>query len=114
MGMLGGTMTPRQPEAAISATAKGLSYPCSIMAGTMTAPMAATVAGPEPEMAPKNIQVMTVTTAKPPVMCPTAAEPRLARRLLSPPPSISPPARMKKGMAISGKESQAVNMLEAR
>ena len=40
------------------------------MAGTTIAPTAATVAGPEPLTAAKNMQTTTVTIARPPVMCP--------------------------------------------
>ena len=73
----------------------------------------ATVAGAEPEMAPKKAQVATMTMAKPPVKCPKRESPRLTRRLERPPPSIRAPARIKKGTAIRGKESQEVNMLVA-
>ena len=72
------------------------------------------LAAQEPEIAPKNMLTRTVTTAKPPVTCPTQAVPKFTRRRLRPPPSISAPARIKKGIAISGKESSAVHILEAR
>ena len=55
----------RQPEAATKAMTNFLSWPFSTMAGTMIAPMAAVVAEPEPEIAPKNRQVITVTIARP-------------------------------------------------
>lgn len=83
------------------------------MVGTMIAPTAAVVAGPEPEMAPKNMQVMTVTMARPPVRWPTRESKNSTSRLDRPPPSIRAPDRMKKGMAIRGKESQEANRPEA-
>lgn len=79
----------------------------------MMEPMAATVAGAEPEMAPKNAQHTTVTMAKPPVKWPTRESPRSTSRFDRPPPSISAPARIKNGTAISGKLSQDVNILAA-
>ena len=40
--------------------------PCSTMAGIRTIPRAATVAGPEPEIAPKKHATITHTMAMPP------------------------------------------------
>ena len=79
----------------------------------MIAPMVATVAAEEPEMAPKNAQAKTVTIAKPPRRWPTKESAKPIRRGDKPPPSIRAPARIKVGMAIRGKESQAVNMVVA-
>ncbi len=45
--------------------------PCSTIAGIRTAPRAATVAGPEPEIAPKKQETITHTIAMPPFLCPT-------------------------------------------
>ena len=45
--------------------------PCSTIAGIRTAPRAATVAGPEPEIAPKKQETITHTIAIPPFLCPT-------------------------------------------
>ncbi|MPN25185.1 hypothetical protein SDC9_172592 [bioreactor metagenome] len=74
----------------------------------MKEPIAETVAGPEPEIAAKNMQASTVTIARPPVMKPTRLSARLTRRREMPPLHISAPARMKKGIASSGKESSPV------
>ncbi len=41
----GGTNTPIEPEAAVKAPAKAVSYPSSFIAGIIIAPIAATVAG---------------------------------------------------------------------
>jgi len=71
-------------------------------------PIAATVAGPEPEMAAKNMQVTTAMMARPPVKRPKNTLPTLSRRLDRPPWPIRSPARMKKGTAIRGNESMDV------
>src|SRR5699024_5777903 len=110
IGMLGGMITPRHPAAATSAIANFLSYPFSIMVGTIIVPIAATVAGPDPEIAPKNKHATTVTIDKPPANCPTNESKKFTNRFDRPPPSINVPESIKNGMAISGKESQAVNM----
>lgn len=51
-GMLGGMITPRPPATATTAVENVLSYPISIRMGMVILPTAATVAGPEPEIAP--------------------------------------------------------------
>ncbi len=76
--------------------------------------MAATVAGPEPEIAAKNMQVATATRPSPPVKRPNRISPTSSRRREMPPWPIRSPARMKKGTAISGKESIEVTRLCAR
>ena len=54
-------------EVAISAVENGAEKPpCSTIAGIRTAPSAATVAGPEPEIAPKKQATITHTMAIPP------------------------------------------------
>ena len=73
-------------------------------------PTAATVAGPEPEIAAKNIHTTTVTIARPPWILPKNTLARFSSLLEIPPPPISSPAKMKKGIAIVGKESQPVTM----
>jgi hypothetical protein len=73
--------------------------------------MAATVAGPEPEIAAKNIHVSTAAIARPPGSDPRIALQNLIRRLEIPPVSIRLPATMKRGTASSGKESTAVKSL---
>ncbi|MPM59724.1 hypothetical protein SDC9_106570 [bioreactor metagenome] len=71
-------------------------------------PMAVTVAGPEPEIAAKNMQPMMVAIPSPPVNFPTAASAMLTIRRAIPPKAIRFPASIKKGMAISVKESRPV------
>jgi hypothetical protein len=65
----------------------------------MMLPMAATVAGAEPETAPKNMQAMMVTMPRLPVMLPTRLLAMFTRRRLRPPTFMKLPAMMKKGMA---------------
>ena len=74
-------------------------------------PTAAVVAGPEPEMAPKNRQAMTVAAEMPPVKGPARLSATLMRRREMPAASISAPARMKAGSAISGNEPTEVKAI---
>ena len=70
------------------------------MVGTMIAPTAAVVAGPEPEMAPKNMQVMTVTMARPPVRWPIQASTPVNNRSVRPTSFMNTPTNRKAGTAI--------------
>jgi hypothetical protein len=108
--MEGGMMTPNVPLAAQMAAAKSAGYFFLIMDGAMMPPMAATVAGLEPLMAPKNAEATTVMSPRPPRRDPTRVEARRTSRREMPPCSMIPPASMKKGMAMKGKESTAVNI----
>ena len=74
----------------------------------MIEPIAAVVAGPEPDIAAKNAQAMIVTIASPPVTWPISEEATPINRLDRPPVSISCPARIKKGTARNGNESEAI------
>lgn len=67
-------------------------------------PTAAVVAGPEPEMAPKNRQAITVAADRPPVKGPARLSATLIRRRDRPAASINAPARMNAGSAISGND----------
>ena len=65
--ILGGMTMAMELEVAISAVENGAEKPpCSTIAGISTAPRAATVAGPEPEIAPKKQATITHTMAIPP------------------------------------------------
>ena len=103
-------MTPMAPATDISAAAKGLLYPAFTISGIMMPPMAATVAGPEPEMAAKSMQVRMATMASPPVKLPRSELQKLISRREMPPPSMRLPATMNSGMASRGKESTEVNI----
>ena len=74
----------------------------------MIDPMAMTVAVEDPEIAPKNADATKVTIARPPGRPPTIAAARLTSLFETPPLSSRPPAIMKNGMAMNGKESVAV------
>ena len=74
-------------------------------------PTAAVVAGPEPEIAPKNRHAITVAAEIPPVNGPASVSATAISRRDRPAASISAPARMNEGSAISGKdptEDQAI------
>ena len=74
-------------------------------------PTAAVVAGPEPEMAPKNKQAITVATPRPPVMGPASDSAMSTSRREMPAASISAPASTKAGKAISGKLPTELNAI---
>lgn len=65
-GILGGMIIPRAPAVANNTVVNRLSYPSLIIIGIIIPPTAATVAGPEPEIAAKNIHVITAAMAVPP------------------------------------------------
>ena len=98
--MDGGIITPIAPAVAIRAAANAGGYPTSTIAGIRIRPRAATVAGPEPEIAAKKHATSTHTIATPPLKWPTHAWASLIRRVEIPDFSIMLPPRMKKGIAI--------------
>ena len=78
-------ITPIEPATAVSAAAKSSSYFFAFMAGIIKDPIADTVAGPEPEIAAKNIHAVTVTIASPPITAPTIAFARVTSLFEIPP-----------------------------
>src|SRR5688500_7335623 len=78
-------------------------YPRFSIAGITTLPIAAASATEEPEISLWIMVATTVTMARPPRMKPTRLLARLTRRRDMPDVSIRPPARMKSGIASSGK-----------
>ena len=85
---------------AISAVEKGAEKPpCWIIAGISTQPRAATVAGPEPEIAPKKQATMTHTMAMPPRRCPTQVFTKLISLLEIPAFAMIFPESTKNGIA---------------
>ena len=67
--ILGGMTMAMELEVAINAVEKAAEKPPrSTIAGIRTAPRAATVAGPEPEIAPKKQATMIHTFAMPPFL----------------------------------------------
>lgn len=78
-----------------------LKPPCWIMAGINTHPKAATVAGPEPDIAPKKHATITHTIAIPPLRCPTHVSTNRIKRLDIPAFAIIFPDSTKNGIAKS-------------
>ena len=100
--ILGGMTMAMELEVAINAVENGAEKPpCSTIAGISTAPSAATVAGPEPEIAPKKHATITHTIAIPPFLCPTQVSTKLINRLEIPAFAMMFPDRTKNGMARS-------------
>ena len=100
--ILGGITMAMELEVAISAVENGAEKPpCSTIAGISTAPRAATVAGPEPEMAPKKQATITHTMAIPPFLCPTQVSTNLISRLEIPAFAMMFPDSTKNGIARS-------------
>ena len=102
--MLGGIMTPRVPPVATMAPAKPRGYLRSSRDGTIPPPTAAVVAGPEPELAEKNMDARMVTMPSPPRMPPIMASATSTSLRESPPRSMTIPARKNMGTAMRGKE----------
>lgn len=73
-------------------------------------PIAATVAGAEPESAPKNAQANTATIAMPPGIQPTNLSKNLISLLLIPPLDISAPASTNNGIASSENDPLEANI----
>ena len=71
----------------------------------MTDPIAAVVAGAEPDIDPKKVHAAVVTCANPPGYLPKKQLARFTRRVETPPKDIMFPARIKKGIAIKVTES---------
>ena len=67
-------------------------------------PIAAVVAMPEPDSAPKNIHATMATQPTAPVRKSTSAEAKATILFAMPPVEITEPASMKKGIAITVKE----------
>ena len=77
------------------------------MAGIITPPTAAVVAGPLPEMAEKNMEDKMVTMPRPLRTWPIMASATSISRLDMPPISMMEPAKKNNGTAIKGNESTA-------
>ena len=84
------------------------------MAGMVTEPMAAASAAEEPEISEKNMVETITTNPSPPLICLTRTLARFTSLNPTPPVSRKDPARIKRGMARSGKESREVNIFWGR
>ena len=110
IGMLGGIIIPKEADDALMAEASSPPYPASFMGSIIIPPIAAAVAGAEPEIAPKKVADMVVMQAE-------AAGSFLKHILIKrtsrsemPLTSISSPDRVKRGSARRGKLSSEVNI----
>ena len=93
-GMEGGITMPRPPDEAVIAEAITPAHSsASIIAGIISMPTAAVVAGPEPEIAPKNRQAKTVAADMPPVNGPAKLSATLISLRDNPAASIKRPAK---------------------
>ncbi|SMX79133.1 hypothetical protein BI49514_01366 [Brevibacterium iodinum ATCC 49514] len=97
----GGTTMPIEPDAATRETACFFWYPLRMSAGMRIAPIAATVAGPDPEIAEKKNAEMIVTAARPWRRRPKMRNARSTSRCEMPVYCMTIPARMKNGIASS-------------
>ena len=73
-------------------------------------PMAAAVAGPEPEMAAKSMLAIMAEVPRPPAESPVTDSATLTSFCARPEVDISVPTSMKNGIAISAKESQLLTI----
>ena len=105
-GIDGGITTAIAPDAAIKLTAKRSSYPFSRSAGNSSRPTAATVPTAEPDIAPKSSDDAIVVSASEPRTPPTIEITHTMMRLAMPPRPMISPAKMKNGIASSGKLSR--------
>ena len=100
--MLGGMMTAIEDAAATTPCANGSeNFSRSIMAGIRITPSAATVAAPEPEIAPKKQATTMQTIAMPPRRCPSRASMNAISRSEMPALAMMLPERTKNGTASS-------------
>ena len=98
--ILGGMTIAIELDVAINAVENGAENPpCSTIAGIRTAPRAATVAGPEPEIAPKKHATITHTMAIPPFLWPTQGSTKLTSLLEIPAFAMIFPESTKNGIA---------------
>src|SRR5205823_10744737 len=101
--MDGGMMTASVAADDMIAAASGAGYPLLFIAGMRIEPRADTSATAEPEISAKNIDAPMVTIASPPRMNPRIALAKAIRRCEIPEAFMIAPARMKSGIAMSGK-----------
>src|ERR1700693_3760743 len=101
--MEGGMITARVAEEESTAAENSFEYPLLFIAGMRIDPSAAASATAEPEISAKNIEVTMVTCARAPRANTKMAEERAISRREMPDAFMIAPARMKRGMAISGK-----------
>ncbi len=97
----GGTSSATSAAVIETLTAKSRSYPRLTICGIIVPPMAETSAMAEPDTPPKNSDDSTLTWPRPPRRRPTSEAANEISRSEMPPRSISSPAKMNNGIAIS-------------
>jgi hypothetical protein len=100
--MEGGIIIAKDAEDDVTAAANAPGYPFFFIAGIKIEPNAATSATADPEISAKNIEVAMLIMLKPPLIKPTRAEANAINLLEIPALFIIEPARINKGIAISG------------
>src|SRR5664280_1134469 len=105
--MDGGITGPIVEDEATTAPANVLSKPPSFMALISITPRPIASASAAPETPANIMEARTLTCARPPRTWPTSVRAKPTIRSVMPPEFIRFPARMKKGMARSGKEDTA-------
>src|SRR5690625_1371096 len=109
-GILGGITTPIVLAAAKTAPEYSASYFRFTIDGINIEPIAATTAGPEPEIAAKNILAIIPAMASPPAILPAIDSATFIKLSAIPPRPINVPTNIKNGTAISENESAAVTV----
>src|SRR5947207_8564212 len=105
IGIDGGMITASVAAEDMTAAASGAGYPLDFIAGMRIEPRAETSATAEPEISAKNIEAPIDTIARPPRMKPRIDEAKAMSRREMPEAFMIAPARMKSGIAMSGKLS---------
>src|ERR671930_2278108 len=101
--MEGGMITASVAAEDSRAAANASGYPLFRIAGMRIEPSAATSATAEPEISAKNMDVAIPTMARPPRTNPNTDDAKAMSRREMPQAFMMEPARMKSGMASSGK-----------
>ena len=101
---LGGMTWASEPEHAMTAAEKSMSYRRLRSSGCMIDEIAATSADPDPEMAASPVAATTDTMSRLPTIHPTSAVAKSTIRREIPPASMIAPANTKNGIAMMVKE----------
>ena len=111
MVMLGGMRRETALLEVTKPSEKFLLYPHLRRIGYIKEPMATTVAGLDPEIAPKNMHAKIAVRARPPRKWPTRHSARFSTRLDNSPLAAILAVKIKKGMDIIAKLSTPANIL---
>ena len=106
----GGIRMPSAPEVVMMPAPNLFGKPALTMTGNSIVPIAATVAGEEPEIAANKAQASTSASHRPPCQWPTIADANPIMRFATPPWGRKLPAGMKKGIAMISNFSMPVKL----